>query len=258
MTAESTRDLVIRFSGVSKSFGNGALDVLDGIDLTVSRGAFVSVLGPSGCGKSTLLNIAAGIEDPTSGSVDVDGNPDRIGRSSHMPQRDLLMPWKRLVDNVAVGLVAKGESRSAARDAARELLNRFGLAGFADSYPGELSGGMRRRAAIARTFLAGPDILLLDEPFAALDSLSKLDMQTWLLDIWRDFGASILFVTHDIEEALRLSDRVYVLSARPATVAGQISVDLPRPRRYEMVLSPDFIRLKETALHHLRRTAGPS
>jgi len=259
MTTTDLDTTRIRARDVSKAFGNGgaAIHVLDGISLAVGRHEFVSLLGPSGCGKSTLFNIIAGLDEPTAGKVTVDGRTERLGRSGFMPQRDLLMPWKRVADNVALGRIVKGTPRTEARRQAIEILNRFGLGEFVDHYPSQLSGGMRQRAALARTFLSGDDILLLDEPFGALDSLTRLQMQTWLLDIWQESAASVLFVTHDVDEAIRLSDRVYVLSDRPATISTEIHVRIPRPRPYETVLTPEFAELKRQALDHLHPDAEP-
>lgn len=239
--------------GVSKSFtGDGqTTHVLDSVGVRVGRHEFVSILGPSGCGKSTLFNIIAGLEAPDTGEVTIDGNSDRLGRCGYMPQKDLLMPWKRLRDNVALGRIVKGTPRAEARAQADEIMNRFGLGGFGDHYPSQISGGMRQRAALARTFLAGGDVLLLDEPFGALDSLTRLQMQSWLMHIWQESAASILFITHDVDEAIRLSDRVYVLSDRPANNATTVEIDLPRPRPYETVLGPRFAELKDQALRHL-------
>lgn len=243
----------IDVQAVSKAFGTDAdrTEVLQSIDMHVGRHEFVSVLGPSGCGKSTLFNIIAGLSEADQGTVTVDGHPDRIGRSGFMPQKDLLMPWKRVRDNVALGKVVKGTPRSVARAEADEIMERFGLAGFGDHYPSEISGGMRQRAALARTFLAGDDILLLDEPFGALDSLTRLRMQTWLMHMWQEFRASVLFITHDVDEAIRLSDRVYVLTERPGRNATTLDIHLTRPRPYETVLTPEFAELKNQALEYL-------
>ncbi|NOY57024.1 MAG: ABC transporter ATP-binding protein [Actinobacteria bacterium] len=243
----------ISVRNISKEFGKGSgrVEVLDGINVQVGRHHFVSLLGPSGCGKSTLFNIISGLFEPTDGEALVDGSPDRLGTCGYMQQKDLLMPWKRITDNVALGLMVKGTSRREARARAEEILERFGLGGFGHCYPSEISGGMRQRAALARTFLAGDDVLLLDEPFGALDSLTRLQMQSWLLDIWQASAASILFITHDVDEAIRLSDRVYVLSERPASVVLTLEIDLPRPRPYETVLSPEFAALKAQAIRYL-------
>jgi len=247
----------ISVRNVSKGFGKGAdrVEVLDGIDVQVGRHHFVSLLGPSGCGKSTLFNIISGLSEPSDGVALVDGSEDRLGTCGYMQQKDLLMPWKCITDNVALGLMVKGTPRREARASAEEILERFGLGGFGHCHASEISGGMRQRAALARTFLAGDDVLLLDEPFGALDSLTRLQMQSWLLDIWQASAASILFITHDVDEAIRLSDRVYVLSERPASVVLTLEIDLPRPRPYETVLSPEFSALKVQAIRHLHPDA---
>jgi len=244
---------------LSKGFGEGPgrVEVLDGIDVHVGRHHFVSLLGPSGCGKSTLLNIISGVVEPSNGEALVDGSTDRLGTCGYMQQKDLLMPWKSITDNVALGLLVKGTPRRQARQQAEEILQRFGLGGFGHRYASEISGGMRQRAALARTFLAGDDVLLLDEPFGALDSLTRLQMQSWLMSIWQESAASILFITHDVDEAIRLSDRVYVFTERPAKVALTLEIDLPRPRPYETVLSPQFSALKQQAIGYLHSDEIP-
>lgn len=246
--------------GVTKTFGSGAGSVtaLAGVDLEVAPGEFVSVIGPSGCGKSTLFNILAGLDSPSTGQVLLDGAPcaadDLLGRIGYMPQRDLLMPWRTVLDNTILGLEIRGVSRREARLEALRLFPEFGLEGFERRWPSEISGGMRQRAALLRTFLAGRDVILLDEPFGALDSLSRAGMQQWLLQIWETHRKTILFVTHDIDEALFLSDRVYVMSHRPGTIVDQVSVDIPRPRDYEVTTSVEHVERKERLLELLRPT----
>ena len=237
---------------LSKTFGgrDGEVLALDGVDLQVEDGEFVSIVGPSGCGKSTLFNILAGLLAPTRGRIEVDGQDPHglLGRFGYMPQKDLLMPWRRVLDNVTLGLEIKGIGRREARLRAVEQLPRFGLAGFEHRWPASLSGGMRQRAAFLRTFLAGRDVMLLDEPFGALDALTRQAMQQWLLEIWGAEHKTILFVTHDVEEAIYLSDRVYVMSGRPGRMRMCVEVDLPRPRTVEMVTSPEFVALKQQLL----------
>jgi ABC-type nitrate/sulfonate/bicarbonate transport system ATPase subunit len=249
----------ISVTNLSMGFGDGPgrVEVLDNIDVYVGRHHFVSLLGPSGCGKSTLLNIISGVLDPSEGEALVDGSADRLGTCGYMQQKDLLMPWKSITDNVALGLMVKGTRRRVARERAEEILERFGLGGFGHRYASEISGGMRQRAALARTFLAGDDVLLLDEPFGALDSLTRLQMQSWLMSVWQESAASILFITHDVDEAIRLSDRVYVLSERPAGVVLTLEIDLPRPRPYETVLSPEFSAIKAQAIRYLHWDEDP-
>jgi ABC-type nitrate/sulfonate/bicarbonate transport system ATPase subunit len=236
--------------GVTKVFRQGRrrqLDVLTPIDLTVADGEFVSVIGPSGCGKSTLFNIIAGVEQPTSGIVAIDGdaNTIRAGKTGYMPQQPLLLPWRTVEENVMLGLDVKHIPRKKAQQEARELLKRFGLAEFAQNYPSTLSGGMRQRVALLRTVLFNRSFLLLDEPFGALDALTRLSAQMWLLDLWQDVHASILFITHDVREAILLSDRIYVLSARPARVLRVVAVNLPRPRKPEHLALEHAVQLEQ-------------
>jgi len=238
--------------GVTKTYRDGRklVDALAPIDLTVADGEFVTLIGPSGCGKSTLFNIVAGVDEPTSGIVAIDGNPGskRAGLSGYMPQQPLLLPWRTVEENVMLGLDVRRMPRKQAQQEARELLKRFGLSDFAQNYPATLSGGMRQRVALLRTVLFNASFLLLDEPFGALDALTRLSLQIWLLDLWQSLHASVLFVTHDVREALLLSDRIYVLSARPARVLRVVEVDLPRPRRQEHLALEPAVRLEQELL----------
>jgi NitT/TauT family transport system ATP-binding protein len=206
---------------------------LAGASLYVAPGEFVSVLGPTGCGKSTLLNIAAGLLAPSSGSVRVFGEP-LVGlnrRAGYMFQSEALMPWKSAIDNVAAGLEYRGQSRETARREAAQWLKRVGLAGFDTRFPHQLSGGMRKRVALAQTLVLDPDIILMDEPFSALDVQTRQLMENELLELWSARRKAVLFITHDLDEAIALSDRVVVLSAGPAThPIGEFVIDLPRPR----------------------------
>ncbi|HEU5200865.1 MAG TPA: ABC transporter ATP-binding protein [Ktedonobacterales bacterium] len=242
--------------GVSKVFpqrGRAPLAVLDRISLHVGAGEFVSVVGPSGSGKSTLLSMMAGLDEPTEGTIALHGDAaaPRLGQIGYMPQRDLLLPWRSALANASAGLEVQGIPRVEARKRAHDLFCQFGLSGFEQSYPHALSGGMRQRVAFARTVLAARDLMLLDEPFGALDALTRLSMQRWLLDIWEQLGKTAILVTHDPEEALLLADRVYVLSARPARVALVLEVPLPRPRPAEIAGSPEFAQLKARLLQAL-------
>lgn len=250
----------IEMKGVGQSFPVGAetLSVLQNIDLTVSPGEFVSLIGPSGCGKSTLLNIVAGLMEPTEGALLIDGQPSprRLGVVGYMHQKDLLLPWRTVLGNAVLGLEIQGVPGAQARARAMELMDSFGLKGFENSYPSLLSGGMRQRVAFLRTMLADQDVILLDEPFGALDSLTRSGMQEWLLGLWESWRKTVVMVTHDVEEALLLSDRVYVLSARPGRVEMVLTVDLPRPRTYEAVTEEGFVRMKQRVLAALRGRGG--
>ncbi len=246
----------LELRGVTKTFTSrqGNVRALDRIDLTVADGEFVSIVGPSGCGKSTLLNIVAGLEKPTDGEILLDGKPElaRLGRTAYMHQKDLLLPWRTVLDNAALGLEVAGVKKREARERALELFDRFGLSGFEESYPSMLSGGMRQRAAFLRTILTEQRLMLLDEPFGALDALTRTDMQEWLLSLWEELGRTIVFITHDVEEAVLLSDRVLVMSPRPGRFLSDQTIDLPRPRRYEVVTEDRFTALKARLLATLR------
>lgn len=235
--------------GVSKSFRQGRqrLAALQSIDLELARGEFVSLIGPSGCGKSTLFNIIAGLEQPDSGCLSIDGDAtgQRAGKAGYMLQQPLLLPWRTVEENVLLGLDICRVPREQARARARELLTRFGLVEFARQYPATLSGGMRQRVALLRTVLFNDRFLLLDEPFGALDALTRLTCQMWLLDLWQEVHASVLFITHDVREAILLSDRICVLSSRPARVLRVTGVPLERPRRAEQLAEPVVARLEQ-------------
>ena len=246
---------VVSATSVAKTFGQGerTLPTLASVSMYADPGEFVSIVGTSGCGKSTLFNLIAGLELPDAGEVRLDGRRAHgaTGRVGYMPQRDLLLPWRRVMDNVTLGVeIARGDVAEARRRAT-ELLPDFGLEGFADSYPHELSGGMRQRAALLRTILTGHDVLLLDEPFGALDALTRLEMQQWLLDIWERFGKTILFISHDVDEAIILSDRIYVMSPRPARIIAELTIDLERPRPPPVSTGERFENYKRELLQHL-------
>jgi ABC-type nitrate/sulfonate/bicarbonate transport system ATPase subunit len=210
----------------------GDLPVLSGVSLDVAPGEFVSLVGPSGCGKSTLFGALAGILDEATvtGGIEVDGGPVRGAPFGLMPQQDLLFPWRTVLDNTTLGLEVAGVGRREARERARALFEPFGLAGFEDARPGALSGGMRQRAALLRTVVGGREVLLLDEPFGALDALTRTAMQDWLESVRARYGWTTVLITHDVREAVLLSDRVLVFSPRPATVVREVVVDAGRPR----------------------------
>jgi ABC-type nitrate/sulfonate/bicarbonate transport system ATPase subunit len=245
----------LELRAISKTFHGSGLTVLalDDISFQVMPGEFVTVIGPSGSGKSTLFNLITGLLDPDSGEILLDGAVDavRVGHFGYMPQRDLLLPWRTVLDNAILPLELKSVPKEQARARARDMLPLFGLEDFAASYPAALSGGMRQRAALLRTLLAERDTLLLDEPFGALDALTRRELQDWLLALWGRFGQTVIFVTHDVEEALYLGDRVIVLSARPGRVATTLTVELPRPRRRGMITLPDFGRQMAALLEAL-------
>jgi ABC-type nitrate/sulfonate/bicarbonate transport system ATPase subunit len=246
----------LRIDDVSMTFATpgGPFRALDHVTLAIPAGRFVSLIGPSGCGKSTIFNIAAGLQEPTAGRVLIDGldATGTIGRVGYMLQKDLLLPWRTLVDNIILGMEIQGVPLRQARETALPLLRRYGLAGFERAYPNALSGGMRQRAALLRTLLFDTDVILLDEPFGALDAQTKQQMQEWLLELWSDFGKTVIFVTHDVEEAIFLSDEVHVMGTRPGRIVETLDVGLPRPRLRSCTTTPAFTALKERCLELLR------
>jgi ABC-type nitrate/sulfonate/bicarbonate transport system ATPase subunit len=255
-TVEGT-PAAIRAKGVSKTFDHGSLRALDTVDLGADEGEFVALVGPSGCGKSTLFNIMAGLLRPDTGGVFL-GDRNVTGTTGHagyMLQRDLLLPWRSVLDNVLLGLDVAGTSRRESEPRARELLTRFGLARFERSYPAQLSGGMRQRCAVIRTILHDAPVFLLDEPFSALDAQTRLLMQEWLLEVWETLHKTVVYVTHDIDEAIFLSDRVYAMSARPGRIIDEVVVDLPRPREHEVRTSEAFLAHKVRLVETIRAEA---
>ena len=239
--------------------GREPLTAVEGLDLAVREGEVVAVVGPSGCGKSTLLELVAGLQEPDGGRITVQGAaaaPERRTACAFMPQRDLLLPWLSAVDNAALALRLAGSSRGDARERAATHFDRLGLVGFEDSRPDQLSGGMRQRVAFLRTLMAGRPVLLLDEPFASLDAITRAEMQSWLAGVLGPDRHTVLLVTHDVEEALYLADRVLVLGSRPASVADRIDIEAPRATdRAAAVTSPQFAALKERALRSLAGAA---
>jgi ABC-type nitrate/sulfonate/bicarbonate transport system ATPase subunit len=236
----------------------GSFQALAPVTLSIPRGRFVSLIGPSGCGKSTIFNIIAGLIEPTGGRVVIDGvdATGTIGRVGYMLQKDLLLPWRTVLDNAILGMEIQGVPLKAARERALPLLSRYGLSGFEYLYPNSLSGGMRQRAALLRTLLFDTDVILLDEPFGALDAQTKLQMQEWLMRLWSDFDKTVLFVTHDVEEAIYLSDEVHVMATRPGRIIETIPVALPRPRARTSALAADFLAIKERCLELLNVKAA--
>jgi NitT/TauT family transport system ATP-binding protein len=224
---------------------------LDGLDIEVQQGEVVAVVGPSACGKSTLLELFAGLQEPDSGTVQAAG--ERLTTCALMPQKDLLLPWRDALANAGLALECAGAKRADARRAAAPLFERFGLAEFERAYPPELSGGMRQRVAFLRTLLTDRPVLLLDEPFASLDAITRAGMQEWLADALAQEPRTVVLVSHDVEEALFLADRVAVMSPRPGRIVAEIPVELPRPRRprREVVTSRAFAALRERALEAL-------
>jgi len=245
----------IEIKNLKKTFTRNKekLEVLGEINLVLCENQFVSLIGPSGCGKSTILRILAGLEDDFSGEILLNGRniSNSSSRFCYMPQKDLLMPWRTVYKNIILPLEIKEELDNAEILGVANLIKEFGLEGFENFYPSEISGGMRQRAGLLRTFLMNNDTMLLDEPFGALDEITRMNMQEWLLKVLSEHKKSVLFITHDIEEAIFLSDRVYVLSDRPATVIKTLDIEFPRPRTREMLSSNEFLKFKDIILKSL-------
>ena len=245
--AVSLRDVTRRFPGYT---------AIDQVTFDVAAGRFVSLVGPSGCGKSTVLNIIAGLLAPSSGAVTVFGAPlDGLNRRAcYMFQEDALLPWKTVLANIQLGLLFRGVERREAAARAGTWIERVGLEGFGDHYPAQLSGGMRKRVAMAQAWIVQPDLMLMDEPFGALDVHTRLRMESEILGLWTDSAQTVIFVTHDLEEAISLSDEVLLLSAGPGSrIVGRYAVDLPRPRNLiDIRLEPRFHELFRSIWGDLR------
>ena len=227
------------------------LDTLSEVTLHINEGEIVSLIGPSGCGKSTLLDIIAGLSVPDSGEVLLNNQKSIIGHKgfvSYMQQKDVLFPWRTIVENMVVPLEIIGANKQAALLEARSMLATFGLERFADDYPDTLSGGMRQRANLLRTYLCKKEIMLLDEPFGKLDALTRRQMQRWFLEVWNNLKPTVFLVTHDVEEAILLSERIYVFSGRPGRIVEEVKVGLSRPRQDSIITSPEFVEIKKNLL----------
>lgn len=238
----------LSLEAVSRRFGETL--ALSPTTLDVAPGEFVSVLGPSGCGKSTIFNIVAGVLEPDSGRILIDGR-DVTGQSGHvgyMLQKDLLLPWRTVLDNIVLGAILTGGASRTQREEGVALARRYGLGDFVNHYPSALSGGMRQRVALMRTLAMHHDLMLLDEPFGALDSQTRLSMQQWLLSVWSEQDRTVVFVTHDVDEAIFLADRVVVMTPRPGRIERIIAVKIERPRPMSCLTSPDFMEMKRQIL----------
>ena len=248
----------IELLGAAKRFRTPSGDIytaLHDFNLTVGRGEFVSIVGPTGCGKSTTLSLISGLAPPSAGEVRVMGEPvASIGTHlGYVFQGDVLFPWKSVIGNVSAGLRFRGMPKKEARERAREWIAKVGLSGFEDHYPHQLSGGMRKRTALAQSLITSPEIILMDEPFSALDVQTRTLMEDELLELWSSTSASVVFVTHDLEEAIALSDRVCVMTAGPGTVKGIYDIDLPRPRHVaEIRFDTRFVELYRDVWENLR------
>lgn len=230
----------IILNNIEKSFDG--VKVLDKISLEVNRGEFISIVGASGCGKSTIFNIICDLVQADEGIKEINGD------IAYMYQKDMMVPWKKVIDNIGLPLVFKGVSKKDARIEVEKYLELFGLKGYENKFPNMLSGGMKQRANFLKTYLTSNDIILLDEPFGALDSITRRDMQIWLKDISKSIGATIIMITHDIEEAVLLSDKIYVLSNKPAKIVGEVGASFSRERDRDIIIDENFIEFKKKVL----------
>ena len=242
---------VLEVKGVSKSFDGE--EIIRNISLELKEGEIVSLLGVSGGGKTTLFNIIAGLSTPDEGNIYLEGQEitGKPGNISYMLQKDLLLPYRTLVDNVALPLTIRGMKKSEAREKAAGYFEEFGLEGAEKKYPAEISGGMKQRAALLRTYLFSEKVALLDEPFSALDMMTKASVHEWYLDVMEKIKLSTLFITHDIDEAILLSDRIYLLTGKPGSITKEIVIKEPKPRKKDFNLSENFLQYKREIISHL-------
>ncbi len=252
----SMRTKMLQFRNISFQYKHNdrTSPLIKSLDMNVHKGELISILGPSGSGKSTLFRLITGLEQPDAGEIRLDGRVFKslLGRVGYMPQQDLLMPWRTVLDNALLPLELKGIKKEEARKEVLKLLEEFGLSGFEYHFPSDLSGGMRQRVSFLRTILSGADLLLLDEPFSALDAITRLSMQEWLLLQWEKRKKTILFITHDVNEALFLSDRILIVNGTPVHNLEEVQVPLGRPRTIQDLNHPALIQLKDDLLHQLR------
>ena len=244
---------LLQVTNVSKSFENEK--IIEHISLELHEGEIVSLLGASGGGKTTLFNIIAGLSTPDTGSVVLNGTniTGKPGNISYMLQKDLLLPYRTIIDNVALPLIIRGEKKASAREKASVYFEEFGLSGTETKYPSQLSGGMKQRAALLRTYLFSEKVALLDEPFSALDMMTKNAVHEWYLDVMEKIKLSTLFITHDIDEAILLSDRIYLLTGKPGSLTKELVIREPKPRRKDFNISEEFLNYKREIIAHLER-----
>ncbi len=258
MLASTNEKYKFSLNNISHSFNASqveSIEVLRNINFNVYEHEFLALIGPSGCGKSTLLNIMSRLITPNYGEVLLDGRPLRYitTKIGYVSQADSLLPWRNLIDNVAIGLEIKGVGKRERRKKAKELIARAGLEGFEKSYPNELSGGMRKRADIIKVLAIDPEIIFMDEPFSALDVFTRQMLQDYILDIWQEIHKTIIFITHDLTEAITLADRILLMTARPATIKSEYNINLPRPRSsFDIMFEPQFIEIHKTIWNDLK------
>lgn len=248
MSAISIRNLSVDFGGQTLA--------VDDVSLEIESGQFLTIVGPSGCGKTTILNHLTGLMPVQKGTIEISGQPPRVGSAgiAYMPARDCLFPWRTALENVCFGMELRGVATAERRERARQSLEQVGLGDFVDAYPKALSQGMRQRCALARGFCLDSEVLLMDEPFGALDAQTKIQLEDLLLELWNRQRRTVVFITHDLAEAVAVSDRVIVMSARPGRIVADMTIDLPRPRHVrELQRAPDFLALYSRVWEQLER-----
>lgn len=246
---------MLEFQNVSFKYEEDSYNMLHNLSFTVEKGEFVSLIGPSGCGKSTIFRLINGLEKIQYGCITVNGNSitDIKNYSAYMPQKDLLFPWRTIEKNLSLPMELQGISKLEMNKRCTEILEEFGLIEYKNKYPNALSGGMKQRASFARTILTGSELLLLDEPFSALDYLTKISLQEWLLKQWEHFGKTIFFITHDVEEAIFMSKSIFVIQDKPITILEEVNVNLEYPRKRSFLQRPEILELKENLIDKLRQ-----
>ncbi|WP_338786827.1 ABC transporter ATP-binding protein [Metabacillus sp. FJAT-53654] len=245
----------LTFQNVSFHYEEGNNPILQDFDIHISKGEFVSIIGPSGCGKSTLFKLVTGLEQPTEGEIFLRDQlaTNRLGQVGYMPQQDLLLPWRTIIENASLPLEIKGIKKREAHQRVLELFEAFGIKGIEDCYPSDLSGGMRQRVSFLRTILTGSQVLLLDEPFSSLDAITRISLQEWLIAQWQKRKETILFITHDVNEALFLSDRIFVFTETPSSKLEEVKVPLERPRNLKDLNKPALLEMKDYLIDQLRK-----
>lgn len=246
---------MLKFNDITFKYQEDNYTMMSNLSFSVGKGEFISIIGASGCGKSTIFRLINGLEKMQSGEIYINGNSIKNIKnySAYMPQKDLLFPWRTIGDNLSLPLEIQKIRKSDREKKVSDILKEVGLSDYKDKFPKDLSGGMRQRASFARTLLTGSELLLLDEPFSALDSLTKISMQEWLLEEWKHFNKTILFITHDVEEAIFLSKAIFVIHDRPITHLERIEIPLEYPRKRSYLQRPEIVELKESLISSLRQ-----
>ena len=246
---------MLEFNNVSFKYSNANENIINNLSFKINQGDFVSIIGSSGCGKSTIFRLITSLEKPLSGNISIkeENIKDLKSPIGYMPQKDLLLPWRTILENVCLPLEIQGISKTKSKKDSEELLTRFNLYDYKDKFPKDLSGGMKQRISFIRTLLTGSEILLLDEPFSALDAITRLSLQEWILEQWKKYKKTILFITHDVDEAMFLSNKIFVVNENPITKLKKIDINLEYPRNRKMLETQEFLNLKDNLIEELRQ-----